>query len=102
MATGCNVQVQIAGNQFELKRPSAIDRSKCTSTTSTDFTLAVARPGSAESSYQGSQSGMSLSTTRFYFTAKGEASAAQQINVGSSGKQISVVKDTGFVYDSSS
>lgn len=101
VATGCNVQVQIAANQFELKRPTATDRSQCTSTSSSDFALSVSRPGSAETRYQGSEPGISLSTTTFYFTAKGEASAGQQINVGSSGKQISVVKDTGFVYDSS-
>ncbi|OQW80004.1 MAG: hypothetical protein BVN35_01125 [Proteobacteria bacterium ST_bin11] len=100
--TGCNVQVQISTNQFELSRPSATDRSKCGSTADTDFDLAVARPGSGESSYQGSQAGIALTNTTFYFSAKGNASADQHINVGSNGRQISVVADTGFVYDSSS
>ncbi|AMK78847.1 MULTISPECIES: pilus assembly FimT family protein [Methylomonas] len=102
VATGCNVQVQISANQFELKRPTVTDRSQCASTISANFGLSVARPGSGESSYQGSQSGINLSTTTFYFTAKGDSSADEQINIGSNGKQISVVKDTGFVYDSSS
>lgn len=102
VATACNVQVSTAADQFELKRPSAADRSQCDSTVNADFGLAVTRPGSGSAAYQGSQSGISLSTTTFYFSAKGEASAAQQIDVGGNGKQISVVKDTGFVYDSSS
>lgn len=101
VTTGCNVQVQISANQFELRRPSATDRGKCGSNVATDFNLTVARPGSGESSYKGSQTGISLSDTTFYFTAKGDASTDQQISVGSNGKQISVVKDTGFVYDSS-
>ena len=96
------MQVAIAANHFELKRPTSSTRSNCASTTSTDFGLAVTRPGSAESSYQGSLSGISLSTSTFYFSASGKASADQQINVGSNGNQISVIKDTGFVYDSSS
>lgn len=102
VATSCNVQVRISANQFELKRPTATDRSECTSTISTNFDLSVARPGSGELGYQGSQPGISLSAATFYFTAKGDVSASEQINVGNNGKQISVVKDTGLVYDSSS
>jgi len=101
VTSACNVQVQIAANQFELKRPTETNRSLCASTNYADFGLSVARPGSSESDYRGNQSGINLSDATFYFTAKGEASAAQQINVGGNGKQISVVKDTGFVYDSS-
>lgn len=97
-ATGCNVQVSISNNQFSIARPAASDRSLCSSTTATDFTQAVIRPGSGESSYQGSQSGISIDAAEFYFTAKGDASASQQIGVGSF--QINVVKETGFVYDS--
>jgi MSHA pilin protein MshC len=100
VATGCNVQVGISSNQFQLKRPGASDRSQCTSTTAGDFTQNVIRPGSGESSYQGSQSGVSLSAITLYFNAKGTASTDATITVGS--RQITVVKDTGFVYDSTS
>jgi len=99
VATGCNVQVAIAANQFELKRPGATDRSQCASTTAGDFTQAVIRPGSGEVSYQGSQSGIAVSAATVYFTAKGDASAGLDIAVDSS--KITIVKDTGFVYDNS-
>jgi len=98
VATACNVQVNIASDQFELKRPEATDRSLCRSTSSDDFTQTVMRPGSGESSYQGSLSGVSLSTTTLSFSAKGSASGDAAINVGS--RQITVVGTTGFVYDS--
>lgn len=98
VATGCNVQVTVSGNQFELKRPAATDRGLCDSTTAGDFTLAVVRPGSGETSYRGSQSGVTISDTSLYFSAKGTASADATISVGS--RRISVVQATGFVYDS--
>lgn len=98
VATGCNVQFRIAGNQFELKRPAAADRSLCSSTTASDFTLQVARPGSGESSYQGSQSGVGISNVTLYFNAQGTASSDATIAL--TDRQISVVASTGFVYDS--
>lgn len=98
VATGCNVQLTIAGDQFELKRPGAGDRSLCSSTNASDFTLAVIRPGSGEADYQGSQSGISASDATLYFTAAGTASSEATITVGNG--QISVVQNTGFVYDS--
>ncbi len=98
VATGCNVRFSIAGGQFELKRPAALDRSKCASTAAADFTLDVARPGAGEAVYRGSQAGVSLADADVYFTAKGLASADLDITVGS--RRISVVKDTGYVYDS--
>jgi MSHA pilin protein MshC len=98
VATNCNVQVSIATNQFELKRPSATDRSQCRSTTSSDFTQSVMRPGSGESSYQGSLSGVSLTSTTLYFSGKGQASADINIDIGT--RRITVVSSTGFVYDS--
>jgi MSHA pilin protein MshC len=98
VATACNVQVAISGNQYTITRPAATDRSQCTSTTASNFTLAVARPGSGQTSYQGSLSGISLTSTSptFYFYAKGNASAGVTISVGSN--QIIVVPDTGYVY----
>jgi len=98
VATGCNVQVVIAANQFALKRPGAIDSSQCASTAASDFSQAVPRPGSGESNYQGSQSGISVSDVTIYFTAKGTASTGLDITVGN--HKITVIQDTGFVYDS--
>lgn len=98
VASGCNVQFRIAGDQFSLQRPAASDRSLCASTTASDFTQAVPRPGSGEASYQGSQAGVSLADTTLYFNAKGTASSDATITLGS--RQITVVRDTGFIYDS--
>lgn len=98
IATGCNVQFSVTGNQFTLKRPSASDRSLCTSTTASDFNQSVSRPGSGESSYQGSQAGISVSNITLYFNAQGTASADATIALA--GRQISVIRNTGFVYDS--
>jgi MSHA pilin protein MshC len=96
VATGCNVQVAIVSNQFSLNRPGATDRSKCSSTTSSDYTLAVTKPASGGVNYQGSLSGATLNGATFYFLAKGNASSGQTLSVV--GKQIIVVQDTGFVY----
>ena len=94
VATNCNVQVAISANQYTLTRPSA--QSYCTSTTSANFSQAVTRPGSGETSYQGSLAGVTLSSATFYFMAKGNASGAYTLTVGS--HQISIVSDTGYVY----
>lgn len=98
VASNCNVLVRISGNQFEVMRPAAVDRSLCASTTASDFTQDVPRPGSNETSYQGSQSGVIASDATLYFTGKGTASADATLAVGS--RQITVVQNTGFVYDS--
>lgn len=94
VVTACNVNVTISNNQFTLLRPA--DRTHCTSTTSSDFTLNVTRPGSGESVYQGSLSGVSLTSSSIFFTAKGTASANLTLLVGN--QQIIIVQDTGFVY----
>lgn len=98
VATGCNVQVVTSGNQFQLNRPAASDRSQCSSTTAADFTLPVTRPGST-GNYQGSQSGVAVDSATVYFTAKGTASTSANVTVGS--RTLVVVRDTGFVYDAS-
>ena len=98
VATGCNVQFSTASNQYTLKRPGASDRSLCSSSTASDFTQAVPRPGSGEASYQGSQSGVSISNVTLYFNAQGTASSNATITLAN--RQITVVKNTGFVYDS--
>jgi MSHA pilin protein MshC len=99
VATGCNVQVFIASNTFVLKRPGALDRSQCSSTTAADFTRNVANPGSGEGQYSGSQSGITLTPATFYFNALGSASSGLDIVVGP-GKTMTVIQETGFVYDS--
>ncbi|NOT12632.1 MAG: type II secretion system protein [Methylococcaceae bacterium] len=101
VATGCNIQVSIASNTFMLKRPSAIDRSQCASTTAAYFTRDVTNPGTGETQFTGSQSGISLTSTTFYFTALGSVSSGQTIFIGGT-RKITVIKETGFVYDSTS
>ncbi len=96
VVTACNVQVAITANAFTVTRPGATDRSQCTSTNPANFTQNVTRPGSRESTYTGSQSGISLTTATVYFTAKGNASSGLTISVGT--QQIIIVPDTGFVY----
>jgi MSHA pilin protein MshC len=96
VVTGCNVQVSISANTFTINRPGAVDRSLCASTTAADYTLAVSRPGSNESTYQGSLAGVTLTSATVYFTSKGTASSDVSITVGS--QQINIIKDTGFVY----
>lgn len=97
IATGCNVLITTSGNQFQLKRPAASDRSKCSSTTSSDFTLNVTRPGSIDS-YQGSQSGIAITSASIFFTAKGgSASGDSSITVGS--RSFNIVAATGFIHE---
>lgn len=97
VSTACNVRVRITANQYTLTQPGASNRSQCRSTTAADFTQAVPRPGSADA-YNGSQSGVSLSDTDVYFSAKGSASSNATVTVGQF--TLTVVQDTGFVYDS--
>ncbi|MEY4719272.1 MAG: hypothetical protein RL563_1890, partial [Pseudomonadota bacterium] len=61
------------------------------------FTQAVPRPA-GEGTYTGSQSGVSLSDADVFFLPKGTAASNATISVGS--RSITVVKETGFVYDS--
>jgi MSHA pilin protein MshC len=100
IATACNVRVNIANNQYALHRPKAVDRSQCRSTDATHFTQVVLHPGSSGQSYVGSQAGISVTDTVLYFDALGQASNSLEIKVGQ--KKMTVVSDTGFVYDSSS
>lgn len=100
VATNCNVQVVIAGNQFSLKRPGAANRSQCHSTSSADFTTTVVHPGTGVA-YTGSQAGVALTSTTIYFNALGMATSDVVISIGTN-KTITVVKETGFVYASAS
>ena len=94
VVTACNVQVQLSASQFTLSRPANI--SLCTSTTSSDYSLAVSRPGTGESSYQGTLPAALATPIIFYFVSKGTASANLTITIGS--RTIIVVQNTGFVY----
>ncbi len=98
IASGCNVQFRITANRYQLNRPAASNRSQCKSISTGDFSQNVIRPGSGESTYQGSQSGVSLSDVTLYFHAKGNASKDVSISVGA--RQITVIAATGFIYDS--
>ena len=97
VATACTVRVQIVADQYSLTQPGATDRSQCASTTASDFTQAVPRPGSGEA-YTGSENGVGLGDADVYFLPKGTANSDVTIAVGS--RMITVVKETGFVYDS--
>ncbi|MDZ4152509.1 hypothetical protein, partial [Methylicorpusculum sp.] len=70
------------------------------STDSSHFTQTVFHPGSSGQSYTGSQPGMNVSDTVIYFDALGQASNSVEIKLGR--KKMTIVSDTGFVYDSSS
>ncbi len=98
VATGCHVQVSITNNTYTVSRPA--DRSVCTSTTPTDFSLPVRHPGTGTTPYSNHQTGVSLTATTspFYFTALGQASSTVTITVAGS-QFIYVVADTGFVYE---
>lgn len=96
VATGCNVLFVSSGNRFQIRRPG--NRTGCASTNSTDFTLAAARPGNSTTNYQGGETGVAISDATVYFDAKGAASNNLTVKVGN--RNITVVRDTGFVYDS--
>ncbi len=98
VATGCNVQVSIAADTYTLTRPT--DRTVCTSLSSTDFNQAVNNPGTGTPPYSINPSGISLtaSTSPFYFTALGTASAEVTLTIAGS-QTFYVVAATGFVYE---
>ena len=101
VATGCNVQVSIAKvnkeDTYTLNRPT--DRAVCTSQTPADFTVAALHPGTG-TPYSNKQPGVTLTATTspFYFTALGKASADVILTVAGN-KSISIVAATGFVYE---
>lgn len=93
VASGCNVQIAISANRYQLLRDD--------SCTSGNFSsnLAVTHPAHQED-YQGSLSNVSLtaSNATTMFTPLGQADANNTITVA--GRQITVVAATGFSYDS--
>ena len=100
VATGCNVQISIDNNSYTLSRPATADRSLCTSTNPTDFSLPVRHPGTGEATYTHFENGVSLTANPsiFYFNALGQASADVTLTVAGD-KIIAVVAATGFVYE---
>lgn len=93
IATHCNVQFSIAGNQFRLMLPAS--RASCNSQVAGNFTTTVLRPGSA-TAYTGSESGVSITTATIYFDSLGQAFASTTtIAVGT--LSITLVPSTGFV-----
>ncbi|MEY3760704.1 MAG: hypothetical protein RIR39_2195 [Pseudomonadota bacterium] len=100
VATGCNVQVSIDNNRYTLSRPANTDRSLCTSTDPTDFSLPVRHPGTGEAAYTHVENGVSLTAnpSNFYFDALGQASTEVTLTVAGD-KIITVVAATGFVYE---
>lgn len=98
ISTDCNVLFKISVNKFVIKRPSATDRSLCSSITSADFTMDVARPGSDAASYDGNASSYSSSLVdaTIFFTSKNTVSGDSQVIVN--GRTIVIAMSTGFVY----
>jgi len=96
VATGCKVQVSVSANAYVLNSPA--NRGQCSSNSPT-FSLAIRHPGTGESSYAHSESGVSLTSTpaTFYFDALGRASTDVLLTVAGT-KTIAVISDTGFVY----
>jgi MSHA pilin protein MshC len=94
VATGCNVRFEINNNQYQLIRDDSCSSSQFTST------LPVRHPGTGESSYVGSQTNVSLSATNTQttFDSLGRADADNLIQVGP--RQITLIAQTGFCYDS--
>ncbi len=103
IASSCNVIVSIQNNNYQVLQPQ--DRTKCSSTSTTDYQLAI-HPGTQQAFTGSSQSGVSLviespALTAFVFNALGQSVSASSIVVTIGGsKKITVVGETGFVYDS--
>jgi MSHA pilin protein MshC len=96
IGTSCKVRVLVKANTYELNQPS--DRSQCLSNSAT-FSLPVRHPGTGETTFKHSETGVSITAepAQFYFDALGRASADVLLSVAGS-KTIKVVRDTGFIY----
>ena len=99
VVTGCAVQVIIMSDAYQLKKRGTSSSTTCPITGST-YSLDVPHPGSRELSYSGSETGVTLTSTHssFIFYPLGNASADVTLTVGL--RKITVVSETGFVYDS--
>lgn len=99
VATGCNVQISISSDSYTLTRQGSSSSTSCPGGSS--YSLAVPHPGSEASSYSGSETDVTLtsSASSFVFDPLGTASADVTLAVNGS-RTISVIGETGFVYDS--
>jgi MSHA pilin protein MshC len=95
VATGCKVQVSVSANAYVLNSPA--NRSQCTSNSPT-FSLAIRHPGTGDTSYTNSESGVSLTSSPASFTFDPLGRASAEVTLTVAGRNIKVVSDTGFVY----
>lgn len=100
VVTGCRVQVSIASNSYELKRRGLAGSSACPASGST-YAIDVVHPGTNDTQYTGQELGVTLtgSPNTFVFYPLGNTSADVTLTINSS-KTITIVGETGFVYDS--
>ncbi len=102
VATNCGVEVTIGSNAYAIERRKAAgNKGGCPDSNDTVFNLGVLRPGSGETTYTGSESGMTLTSTEnnIIFNALGDANVDAVITVNGN-RTITVVAVTGYVYDS--
>jgi MSHA pilin protein MshC len=100
VVTGCHVQVAISSDSYELKRRGSSGSSVCPVSGST-YAIDVVHPGTNDTQYTGQESGVTLtgSPTTFIFYPLGNASSDVTLTINNS-RTITVVGETGFVYDS--
>jgi MSHA pilin protein MshC len=100
VVTGCQVQVAISSNSYELKRRGSAGSSACP-TSGSIYALDVVHPGTNDIQYTGQESGVTLtgSPTNFIFYPLGNVSSDVTLTINNS-RTITVVGETGFVYDS--
>jgi len=98
VATGCSVKVSISSDSYSLVRQGSSASSSCPG--GSTYSLAVPHPSSGASSYTGSESGITLtsSASSFIFSPLGTVSIDAILTVAGS-KTISVISETGFVYE---
>ncbi len=89
VASNCQTQFKSTSTDYQVFRDDV-----CTSGT---FTTAARHPTTGDLGFTGSQNGVSLTAVTITFYPLGDASADTTITIGS--KTISVVADTGFVYE---
>ncbi|MCF6204170.1 MAG: hypothetical protein L3J59_10965 [Methylococcaceae bacterium] len=100
VATECTVRVSVSSNSYTLSRRGTASSPKCPAT-GTIYALDIPHPSTGESSYSGSEKDITLtsSSTPFYFYSSGSSSADVTLTVNGF-RTISVIAETGFVYDS--
>jgi len=97
VATGCSVQVSISSNSYTLSRQGTSSSTACPG--GSTYALAVLHPGTAASSYSGSESNITLtsSASSFVFNSLGLVSSDAILTIAGF-KTIKVIAETGLVY----